>query len=140
MTLELPAESPVRDLPWIITYGPLNDDEDWEPVVCGPYERVHALALAEEVIADEQLMAVVEPLMAFTGPDQMRAEIALAKATAADDELVFDDEPDGDQEHGFGDGEPGGHPAHGPGPLPDPDEVRAGMARLATRFAGGEPG
>ena len=115
MTLELPAESPVRDLPWIITYGPLNDDEDWEPVVCGPYERVHALALAEEVIADEQLMAVVEPLMAFTGPDQMRAEIALAKATAADDELVFDDEPDGDQEHGFGDGEPGGHPAHGPG-------------------------
>ena len=82
MTLELPEDSPIRDLPWIITFGPLSDDEDWEPVVCGPYERPHALALAEEVVADEELMAVVEPLMAFTGPEEMRGEIAVAKAAA----------------------------------------------------------
>ena len=36
VTLELPADSPVRDLPWIVTIGPLDDDEDWDAVVCGP--------------------------------------------------------------------------------------------------------
>ena len=43
MTLHLPEDSPVLNLPWIITFGPLAEDEDWEPVVSGPYERAHAL-------------------------------------------------------------------------------------------------
>ena len=38
MTLSLPPDSPVADLPWVITIGALSQDEDWEPVVCGPYE------------------------------------------------------------------------------------------------------
>jgi hypothetical protein len=141
VTLELPEESPVSDLPWIITYGPLNDEEDWEPVVCGPYERRHALALAEEVVADEELMAVVEPLMSFVGPDEMRAEIEVARAAAqvpdgvADDLVIDDDDPEAHHDHS----------AHESASLPDPDEVRAGMARLAARFGAGpstpgEPG
>ena len=55
VTLDLPDDSPVLAMPWIITFGPLDDGDDWEPVVCGPYERAHALSLAETVVADEDL-------------------------------------------------------------------------------------
>ena len=72
-------------MPWIITFGPISDDEDWEPVVCGPYERPHALALAEEVVADDELMAVVEPLLPFVSAEEIRAEIAAAEAASVDD-------------------------------------------------------
>ena len=51
VTLDLPADAPAMSMPWIITFGPLSDDDDWEPVVVGPYERPHALALAEEIRA-----------------------------------------------------------------------------------------
>jgi hypothetical protein len=143
VTLKLPETSPVRDLPWIITFGPLTDDEDWEPVVCGPYEHSHALALAEQIVADEDLMAVVEPLMGFAAPDEIRQEITIARATAqvgADEDLLdqFDgldglDELDGlngGAEESFDDGLP-----REPAPLPSPQEIRAGMARIARRFA-----
>jgi hypothetical protein len=136
--LELPPDSPILGLPWIVTFGPLSDDEDWEPVVCGPYERAHALALAEEVVADEELMAVVEPVMGFTTPDEIRAEIAAARAIAAESalddgeiadlEAEFDDDPD--LEAGIEDtieGEPLA--------VPSPDEVRAGMIRIAQSLA-----
>jgi len=97
--LDLPAESPVLSLPWIVTFGPLSDDEEWEPVVCGPYERDHALALAESVVADEDLMAVVEPVLPHTTLDEIRAEIVAAKAAAEEEEdeeveVDFDDEED----------------------------------------------
>src|SRR4051795_4742788 len=85
VTLELPADSPVLTLPWIITIGPMSDDEEWEPVVCGPYERAHALALAEEVVADEDLMAVVEPLQPYVTVDVIRSEIAAARKVAEDE-------------------------------------------------------
>ena len=52
VTVELPADSPVLDLPWVVTFGPLDDEGDWEPVVCGPYERAHAFGLAQAVVAD----------------------------------------------------------------------------------------
>jgi hypothetical protein len=101
--LDLPAESPVLSLPWIVTFGPLSDDEEWEPVVCGPYERDHALALAESVVADEDLMAVVEPVLPHTTVDEIRAEIVAAKTAAeeAEDEELevdFDDEDEDDEE------------------------------------------
>ncbi len=86
MTLQLPTDSPIRELPWIITFGPLTEAEDWEPVVCGPYERPHALALAEEVVADEELMAVVEPLLGYAAPDEIRDEIGVARAIAQSDD------------------------------------------------------
>src|SRR5690349_24990101 len=82
VTLELPDDSPALALPWIITFGPLNDEEEWEPVVCGPYERPHALSLAESVVADEELMAVVEPLQPHVSAEQIRHEIGVARPTA----------------------------------------------------------
>src|SRR2546429_3227369 len=96
VTLELPADSPALSLPWIITIGPLSDDEEWEPVVCGPYERPHALALAGSVVADEQLMAVVGPVQPYVSVDQIRADIVSARLTAS----LEDPEADGPGELG----------------------------------------
>lgn len=131
MTLELPAGAPQLDLPWIITFGPLDDDEEWEPVVCGPYERPHALALAQHVVADEDLMAVVEPLLPATTLEQIRAEIANAQDLAAEaaDEIddVLDDDADEDEEHDHDE-----HVAE----APSADEVKAGFARISARLTG----
>jgi hypothetical protein len=155
VTLQLPPDSPIRELPWIITFGPLTDDEDWEPVVCGPYERPHALALAEDVVADEQLMAVVEPLLGYAAPDEIRDEIGVARAAAqsgdavggAVDEAALDEtalEETALDEDGLELAQP--VPAWGlaagvdSGPaedisLPTPAEVRAGMARVVRQLA-----
>src|SRR5205807_5200272 len=86
VTLELPADSPVLSMPWIITIGPLSEEDEWEPVVCGPYERAHALALAEEIVADDELMAVVEPVVPHVSVDSIREEIAAARALADEEE------------------------------------------------------
>jgi hypothetical protein len=87
------------ELPWIITFGPLSDDDEWDPVVCGPYERPHALALAEAVVADEDLMAVVEPLQPHVSIDQIRGDIAAARLAAeAEDDEEEDEEFDEDAE------------------------------------------
>jgi hypothetical protein len=154
VTLQLPPDSPIRELPWIITFGPLTDDEDWEPVVCGPYERPHALALAEDVVADEQLMAVVEPLLGYAASDEIRDEIGLARAAAQSgdavgggvDEAALDENtPDETalDEDGFV-AQPvpewglAGGVDSGPAdeiPLPTPAEVRAGMARVVRQLA-----
>ena len=150
MTLDLPEGAPALTMPWIITFGPLDDDEDWEPVVVGPYERQHALAIAEEVVADEDLMAVVEPLVPHTSVQDIRAEIALAIAAGAavEDEEEFDegDEPDDDEilEEAGGvqpapdvvEVAPEEHQrAAGP---PSPEEIRAGFARIAARLTAQE--
>jgi hypothetical protein len=125
VTLHLPPDSPVADLPWVITIGPLDEDEEWEPLVCGPYERPHALALAQAVVADEDLMAVVEPLLPLADAEAIRAEIELAK-TGGD--------PGGaDDLHA----ETWGHDEPlrtTPGRPPTVSEVRAGFARIASRL------
>ena len=124
VTLDLPANSPVADLPWVITIGSMGDD-DWEPVVCGPYERAHALALAQAVVADEDLMAVVEPLLPRPDAEAIRDEIELARAGA--------EPPEGDDTTGEEDHET----RHvRPGRAPTEAEVRAGWARIAARLAG----
>src|SRR5256885_16279840 len=87
-------------LPWIITIGPLSDEDEWEPVVCGPYERGHALGLAQEIVADEDLMAVVEPVVPHVSVDAIRDEVASARAAAAEE---ADDGPGGDRTGGRGD-------------------------------------
>jgi hypothetical protein len=136
VTLSLPPGSPVADLPWVITVGALgssgssgspgasfDSDDDWEPVVCGPYERDHALALAQAVVADEDLMAVVEPLLPLVDAEAIREEIALARAaalTAIDVDAEAADEPEGEPVE--------------PGPAPTASEVRAGFARLAAKL------
>jgi hypothetical protein len=83
VTLELPPDAPALTQPWIITFGPLGTDDEWEPVVCGPYERAHALALAESVISDEELVAVVEPVQPHVSVDQIRDEIVAARVAAS---------------------------------------------------------
>lgn len=133
VTLNLPADSPVLSLPWIITIGPLADDEEWEPVVCGPYQRAHAMALAEAVVADDDLMAVVEPVQPHVSVDQIRGDIAASRlawdderalAELPDDERIEDYQPDPAADEDLA-------PAHElPGP-PTVEEVRAGFARIA---------
>jgi hypothetical protein len=136
VTLDLPADAPALTLPWIITIGPLSDDDEWEAVVCGPYERAHALALAEAVVADEDLMAVVEPLQPHLTADQIRADVAAARlaarnedleTTALDAELArYDDDP-----HTFANADV---EERVPAEPPTVDEVRAGFARIAARL------
>jgi hypothetical protein len=142
VTLELPDDSPVHELPWIITFGPLTDDEDWEPVVCGPYEQAHAVAMAEEVVADEELMAVVEPVMSFVTPDEVRAEIAAARAASAQEAADAADRDEEAEEaaaypddYHADDHADADHDGHAPTPLPGPSEVRAGMARVVARLS-----
>ena len=129
VTLDLPDDSPVLSLPWIITFGPLDDSDEWEPVVCGPYERAHALALAETVVADEELMAVVEPLLPLVDAEAIRDEIELARAAAESDqpaEVLTDDEVEDEWE---------GRRVE-PGPAPTATEVEAGFRRLCARLPG----
>jgi hypothetical protein len=135
MTLDLPDDSPILGLPWIITFGPLDDEEDWEAVVCGPYSRAHALALAEAVVADEELVAVVEPLQPAVTVDQIRGEIAASRLNAdeAEDDETEDDEHhhDHDHEHDHDHGDEMVEPS----PPPSPEEIRAGFARIAEQLA-----
>ncbi|HEX5597742.1 MAG TPA: hypothetical protein VFX61_17260 [Micromonosporaceae bacterium] len=138
VTLELPEDSPALHLPWIITFGPLREEDDWDPVVCGPYERPHALALAESVVADEELMAVVEPLLPRVSADEIRSEIVAAKMAAEEEasvaagadlygdyeEILEEELPETVIE------EPHGETS----PEPSPEEIRAGFARIAAQL------
>ena len=152
VTLDLPDDSPMLALPWIITFGPLSDEEAWDAVVCGPYERGHALALAEAVLADEDdVTAVVEPLLPHATVDEIHSEIETAKVAADEDEdedYDEDDEPGGDMDvsvdasydeaSGYADDEDDEeYEIIEPGPPPPPEEIRAGFARIAARLTAG---
>jgi hypothetical protein len=132
VTLDLPPGSPVADLPWVITIGSLGEEEDWEPVVCGPYERAHALALAQAVVADEDLMAVVEPLLPRADAEAIRDEIELARSAAeaepGEDADLDEDEDEDEYEYETRRVRPGRAPTEA--------EVRAGWARIAARLTG----
>jgi hypothetical protein len=136
VTLDLPADAPALTLPWIITFGPMNDEEEWEPVVCGPYERAHALALAEAVVADEDLMAVVEPLQPHVTVAQIQGDIAASRLAAENEDVetaALDAELAGyeDSYHDHDHDEDDDH-THEP---PSVDEIRAGFARIATKLS-----
>ena len=123
VTLDLPADAPALTLPWIITFGPMNDEEEWEPVVCGPYERSHALALAEAVVADEDLMAVVEPLQPHVTAEQILGDIAASRLAAENEDLetsALDAELADYDDH-----------THEP---PSVEEIREGFARIAAKL------
>ena len=129
VTLDLPADAPALTLPWIITFGPLNEDEEWEPVVCGPYERAHALALAEAVVADEDLMAVVEPLQPHVTAEQILGDIAASRLAAENEDLetaALDAELADESHYDSG--------PQAPSPPPAVDEIRAGFARIAGKL------
>lgn len=125
VTLDLPTGSPVADLPWVITIGALDDDEEWEPVVCGPYEWAHALALAQAVVADEDLLAVVEPLLPRPDADSIREEIELARSAAESGPADAEAEEDPETRRVR------------PGRAPTGAEVREGWARIAERLTSG---
>ncbi len=135
VTLELAADSPQHDLPWIITFGPLEEAEDWEPVVCGPYERPHALALAQHLVADENIMAVVEPLLPATTLDEIREAIDLSQRFALESLAEEEDDDSLDTDLEF-DEETADEDGHVVADEPTPDEIRAGFARLSARLAG----
>ena len=91
---------------------------------------------AEAVVAEEQLMAVVEPLLPALTPDEIRSEIAAAQIAAEDEaarvdqadlygdfEDVIDEELERAAEQ---------EPAPEPMTAPSRDEVRAGLARIAA--------
>jgi hypothetical protein len=152
VTLDLPEDSPALTLPWIITFGPIDDSDEWEPVVCGPYERAHAMALAETVVADEELMAVVEPVLPHASVDEIRAEIETAKASAESEEndeefadedddlaVAVDEEFDGEEFDSEDDDidDVDDYEEVEPTPPPSPDEVRAGFARIAAKLSQG---
>lgn len=141
VTLDLPEDSPMLGLPWIITFGPLGDADEWEPVVCGPYERPHALALAEAVVAEEQLMAVVEPLLPAVSAEEIRGEIAAAQI-AAEEETAKIEEADlyGDFEDTIDEElEAAAAEDDRTQPLAPPSEaeLRAGFGRIAAKLTGG---
>lgn len=120
VTLDLPNDSPIADLPWVITIGALGDEEDWEPVVCGPYERPHALALAQAVVADEELLAVVEPLLPLADAEAIRDEIELARA-------AWESPPAEEQDQLR-------PPSVRPGAPPAAAEVKLAFARIAAKL------
>ncbi len=132
VTLDLSDDSPALTLPWIITFGPQTEDEMWEPVVCGPYERSHALALAEAVVADEELMAVVEPLQPALTVEQIRGEIAGARLAAEDADDAQEDDAEAEHDHEYDADEDPIEPSD----PPSPEEIRAGFARIAAQLTG----
>ncbi|MEH1100441.1 hypothetical protein [Micromonospora sp. CPCC 205561] len=141
VTLDLPEDSPMFGLPWIITFGPLGEADEWEPVVCGPYERPHALALAEAVVAEEQLMAVVEPLLPAVSAEEIRGEIAAAQIAAEDEtarvegaDLYGDFEDTVDEELDAAATQDDGAEPLAP---PTEAELRAGFGRIAAKLTGG---
>jgi hypothetical protein len=152
----------MQAMPWIVTFGPLDADESWEPVVCGPYERAHALSLAETVVADEELLAVVEPVYPHASVAEIQAAISesiqaareaeeleaeeLAAGEYADEEYAADEMEAlaaEDLEVTADDGEVDisletddeDIPVVEATPPPSPDEIRAGFVRLANRLA-----
>jgi hypothetical protein len=136
VTLDLPADAPALTLPWIITFGPMDDNEEWEPVVCGPYERAHALALAESVVADQDLMAVVEPVQPHVTVEQIRGDIAAARLAAENEdvETAALDAELANYEEDLSAFDGAGDEVHEPSPPPSIDEVRAGFARIAAKL------
>ncbi|MBX6748128.1 MAG: hypothetical protein IRY85_00400 [Micromonosporaceae bacterium] len=152
VTLDLPEDSPMQAMPWIITFEPLHDDESWEPVVCGPYERAHALSLAETVVADEDLLAVVEPVYPHASVDEIHAAINESIAAAREieeledeldadeleaadleaDDAAYDEESEVDISLEADEEE---IPVVEATPPPSPDEIRAGFVRIANRLA-----
>ncbi|WP_238008020.1 hypothetical protein KZZ52_04740 [Dactylosporangium sp. AC04546] len=133
VTLDLPADAPALTLPWIITFGPMDDEEEWEPVVCGPYERAHALALAEAVVADEDLMAVVEPLQPHVTVAQIQGDIAASRMAAENEDFETSalDEEMGDHHHDHDHDHEDEDHTHEP---PSVDDIRAGFARIAAKL------
>jgi hypothetical protein len=124
-TFEPEDDSPVRELPWGVTFRPSGDEGEWDSFTCGPYRREHAVQLAETVALEvDGVYALVEPLFPALDADTVTAAIQERREEAAEsDGEDFEDEiVDGDsaeiEETPF--------PSHG--------EVRAGMEGVMRKL------
>lgn len=117
-----------RELPWIVTFAPYEDDESWDSFVCGPYAYDDAMALAETVaMTDDPVHAVVEPLLPRLSPESIRGEIDRSRRRVAELEAAGGEE--GDFSEAEEDSE---EPTL---QVPSPDQVRAGQARVLARLS-----
>lgn len=107
-------DSPFITLPWVVTFKPADDEDDWDPVTCGPYQREHAEALAEAVALelDDDVLAVVEPLLPALNAEsildaiEQNRELAAAAADLAEDDetdLTAEDDVEEDPEENLED-------------------------------------
>ncbi|MEU7480303.1 hypothetical protein AB0A63_30290 [Lentzea sp. NPDC042327] len=131
-------DSEVNEFPWTVTFEP-SGGEEWDSFICGPYERDHAVALAEAVALDDTeggVLAVVAPMLpALSAADVIATIEDLREAAAEEDEaeddtvngtaVDFDDEELVEEEAEFA--EP-----------PSPEEIRAGMERTYRRLLDAE--
>jgi hypothetical protein len=90
------------------------------------------MALAESVVADEELMAVVEPVHPHVSVDQIRGDIAAARLA-----VEVDDEPDFIGDEYLPANEHEETRVAEPTPPPTPAQVRAGFAHIAARLTSG---
>jgi hypothetical protein len=132
-------DSPVMEFPWAVSFEP-SGGEEWDSFVCGPYERDHAIALAEAVALEEDgVLAVVEPMLPALSADDVLATIDDLR-TAEEEDSEGDDatveQVNGTAvDAGVGDTDlveeaPEFEP-------PTPEEVRAGMERTFRRLLAG---
>ncbi|SDH37676.1 hypothetical protein SAMN05216553_12099 [Lentzea fradiae] len=126
-------DSDVNEFPWTVTFEPSGGDE-WDSFICGPYERDHAVALAEAVALDDAeggVLAIVKPMLPALSAEDVTATIeelreeALAEEAEAEEgvngtPVDFDDDLE-EEEAEFA--EP-----------PSPEEIREGMARTYRRL------
>ncbi|MCP3800591.1 hypothetical protein NLX83_15095 [Allokutzneria sp. A3M-2-11 16] len=131
--------SPIEDLPWVVVFQSLDDA--WDSFTCGPYERDHAIALAEAVAVEEDdVLAAVEPLLPALEPADILADIAELREVHEDED---DEEEDDDAESEESEEDAEGDESEEDGDeeleitdieVPDADEVREGMARVVNRL------
>lgn len=125
-------ESEVNEFPWVVTFEP-SGGEEWDSFVCGPYERDHAIALAEGVALDEGgVLAVVVPMLpALSAVDVVATieELRQAVEEEEEDEQVNGTPVDFDDDEEFEEQEVEFE-------LPSPEEIKAGMERTYRRLIG----
>lgn len=128
-------ESEVNEFPWAVTFEPSGGDE-WDSFICGPYERDHAVALAEAVALEENgVLAVVMPMLpALSADDVVRTIEELREA--AEEEAEEEEQINGTPlEFGSDDSEEF-EEQEVEFELPSPEEIKAGMERTYQRLIG----
>jgi len=111
-------DSDINEFPWTVTFEPSGGD-DWDSFICGPYERDHAVALAEAVALDDEeggVLAIVKPMLPALSAEDVSATIEELREA-----VDFDDDDLEEEEAEFA--EP-----------PSPEEIREGMARQYRRL------
>ncbi|MFI6100205.1 hypothetical protein ACIA8G_32055 [Lentzea sp. NPDC051213] len=126
-------DADVNEFPWTVTFEPSGGDE-WDSFICGPYERDHAVALAEAVALEDAeggVLAIVKPMLPAFSAEDVSATIEELREAELEEEEVddtvngtpvdFDDDDLEEEDAEFA--EP-----------PSAEEIRAGMERTYRRL------